>query len=207
MEERNNKVLLTVVGVLTLIASLVGATFAFFSATSTTETPVNITTSNLNLSVNADGEALKVSGIKPTTWNDDVLEDLANVGTEGYVANPDIAVIPFVVEGTSNLPGTYVVNMTTSFVSTLTTDDVSDIKYRIYERNDTTVGNQVGTEGSFAAPTDADILTNVSFTAGDITDEYVMFVYIENDTQNDQNKLQEVDFTISLGGSATQSQA
>jgi predicted ribosomally synthesized peptide with SipW-like signal peptide len=204
MDERKNKVLLTVIGVLTFIAALVGATFAYFSATSTTKEPVKVTTSNLNLSVNADGEALHVTNIKPTTWNDTALTS---------DDNPDIVKIPFTVEGTSNVAGTYLVNMKTSIALNttegLTGGEVSDIKYRIYKRTDTTVGAQVGDEGSFAAATDVNIISNVTFdgttNGGAIADEYVMFVYIANNTNEQQDQLQAVDFTISLGGSASQS--
>lgn len=191
--ENKNKILLTVIGALTFVAVLVGTTFAYFSATSTTNS-VNVTTSNLNLNVEADGAATHVTNIKPTTWDS---ETLANNDD-----NVDIAKIPFRVTGTSSVQGTYNVNLKTSIAlnDSLTGGDVSDIKYRLFDSE----GEEIGTEGSFAASTDVDILENISIAGtGDILDEYVLYVYIE-DSSAEQNKLQDVDFTISLGGSAQQ---
>ncbi len=191
--ENKNKVLLTVIGALTFIAVLVGATFAYFSATSTTNS-VNVTTSNLNLNVEANGSATHVTNIKPTTWDD---ETLANNDT-----NADIAKIPFKVTGTSSVQGTYTVNLKTSIAlnDSLTGGDVSDIKYRLFDSE----GEEIGTEGSFAASTDVNILEDITIDgSGAILDEYVLYVYI-SDNSAEQNKLQDVDFTISLGGSAQQ---
>lgn len=191
--ENKNKVLLTVIGALTFIAVLVGATFAYFSATSTTNS-VNVTTSNLNLNVEANGAATHVTNIKPTTWDD---ETLANNDD-----NVDIAKIPFKVTGTSSVQGTYTVNLKTSIAlnDSLTGGDVSDIKYRLFDSE----GEEIGTEGSFAASTDVNILEDITIDgSGAILDEYVLYVYI-SDNSAEQNKLQDIDFTISLGGSAQQ---
>lgn len=192
MENKNSKVLLTVIGVLTFLAALIGATFAYFSATSTTN-EVKVTTSNLNLNVEANGAATHVTNIKPTTWNADTKD-----------TNPDVAKIPFKVTGTSSVAGTYTVNLKTNIVlnNELNGGSESDIKYRLFDSS----GTEIGTEGSFQATTDVDILEDIAITANStILDEYTLYVYIENNTEAEQNKLQDIDFTISLGGSAQQS--
>lgn len=191
--ENKNKILLTVIGALTFVAVLVGTTFAYFSATSTTNS-VNVTTSNLNLNVEADGAATHVTNIKPTTWDGATLANNDD--------NVDIAKIPFKVTGTSSVQGTYTVNLKTSIAlnDSLTGGDVSDIKYRLFDSE----GEEIGTEGSFAASTDVNILEDITIDgSGAILDEYVLYVYI-SDNSAEQNKLQDVDFTISLGGSAQQ---
>ena len=206
MERENGrgKIALTVIGAATLLIALAGATFAYFSATSTTTTQT-ITTSSLNLTVAADGEATHVSGIKPTTW----------VSTTDAETNNDIAIIPFKVTGSSSTNGTYTVNLSTNIVLNsgtvveqqdgeavpLTGGDVSDIKYRLFTKE----GTEIGSEKSFSATTNEDIVTNGTITADvPLNDEYILYVYIENDESNPQNKLQGIDFTITLGGSASQ---
>lgn len=206
MERENvkGKIALTVIGVATLLTALVGATFAYFSATSTT-TAQTVTTANLNLSITADGAATHVTNIKPTTWSDTMSDNTTNA---------DIARIPFKVTGTSSTNGKYTVNMQTSIALNngtvveqeggeavaLNGGEISDIKYRLYKKDGTAVGN----EQSFAATTDVDIVTNAAITANvALTDEYILYVYINN-TGKAQNKLQGIDFTITLGGSAIQ---
>ena len=206
MERENGRgrIALTVIGAATLLIALAGATFAYFSATSTTTTQT-ITTSSLNLTVAADGEATHVSGIKPTTW----------VSNTDAKTNNDIAIIPFKVTGSSSTDGTYTVNLSTNIVLNsgtvveeqgqagvpLTGGDVSDIKYRLFTKE----GTELGSEKSFSATTNEDIVTNGTITADvPLNDEYILYVYIENDESNPQNKLQGIDFTITLGGSASQ---
>ena len=71
-------------------------------------------------------------------------------------------------------------------------------------------GSEVLGEQSFAATTNVDIITNGSITIPEgattvsLNDEYILYVYIKNNPGKAQNKLQEVNFTISLGGSASQ---
>ncbi len=202
-ENMKGKIALTVIGAATLLVALAGATFAYFSATSTTETKT-ITTSNLNLTVAANGDATHVSNIKPTAWT-----SAADTAT-----NEDIAVIPFKVTGTSSTNGTYVINMQTDItlnagtvVETqggeaveLSGGSVSDVKYRLYKDGQEIIG-----ETAFSASTNVDIVTNGTITADvALNDEYVLYVYILNDEENPQNKLQGIDFTITLGGSAAQ---
>ena len=204
-ENRKSRIVLTVVGAATLLTALVGATFAWFSATSTTATQ-QVTTSSLNLTVAANGDATHVSEIKPTAWSATMSENESNA---------DIAKIPFKVTGTSSTNGTYTINMQTGITLNagtvveeqgkdpvaLTGGSAADIKYRLYKD-----GAQVGVEGSFSETTNVNIVTDGAITADvALNDEYVLYVYIQNKDEA-QNKLQNVDFTITLGGSATQAQ-
>lgn len=203
-ENMKGKIALTVIGAATLLVALAGATFAYFSATSTTETKT-ITTSNLNLTVAANGAATHVSNIKPTTFT----------SASDAESNDDIAIIPFKVTGTSSTNGTYVVNMQTNIalnngtvVETqggeaveLKGGEVADVKYRLYKNGAEIIG-----ETAFEVTTNEDIVTNGIITANEaLDDEYVLYVYIK-DSNKDQNKLQGIDFTITLGGSAVQAQ-
>lgn len=199
-EDMKGKIVLTVIGAATLLVALAGATFAYFSA-SDQATAQTVTTSNMNLNVAiTDASVANIKNIKPTTWTDD------------FASNKDITAIPFVVSGTSSADGVYNVNMQTAInlkttqqapdgsTVNLTGGNVSDIKYRLYKD-----GAPVGEEGSFAATTNVDIVTNGQITANSaLSDSYVLYVYIKNDTKTEQNQLQEVEFTITLGGSATQ---
>lgn len=203
-ENTKGKIALTVIGAATLLVALAGATFAYFSATSTTETKT-ITTSNLNLTVAANGAATHVSNIKPTKWT----------SVDAVASNEDIAVIPFKVTGTSSTNGTYVVNMQTDITLNPSTvvetqggqavglkgGEVADVKYRLYKN-----GKEIIGETAFEAATNKDIVTNGVITANNaLNDEYVLYVYIK-DNDSDQNKLQGINFTITLGGSAVQAQ-
>lgn len=196
-ENMKGKIALTVIGAATLLVALAGATFAYFSATSVTEERT-VTTSNLNLNVAINGSSAHVTNIKPTTWT----------SLDAAATNADISKIPFKVTGESSTNGTYVVNMQTSIALNPGTDadgkalvggEVGDIKYRLYKGDQEVIG-----ETAFTASTNVDIVTNGAITAGTaLNDEYMLYVYIK-DNSGDQNKLQAIDFTITLGGSASQ---
>ena len=211
-ENMKGKIALTVIGAATLLAALAGATFAYFSATSTTATR-EITTANLNLKVAIDGEAAKIENIKPTKWT----------SATAAASNADIAVIPFTVSGDSSTNGAYTINMQTSVTLNdgtvveqqpadgdeavqvpLKGGEISDIKYRLFD----STGAELITETAFDADENGainvDIITNGTITANEtLDDSYTLYVYIK-DSDGDQNKLQDIDFTITLGGSASQ---
>jgi len=206
-ENMKGKIALTVIGAATLLVALAGATFAYFSATSTTAERT-ITTSNLNLKVAlVDSDAGKIENIKPTTW----------VSTDDAETNADIAVIPFTVSGTSSTNGIYTVNMQTSVAlnsGTVVEEEgkaavelkggsISDIKYRLYDSE----GNELIEETAFdsTGAINVDLIDDGAITADeDLNDTYTLYVYIKNDASNPQNKLQGINFTITLGGSASQ---
>jgi len=203
-EDMKGRVTLTVIGAATLLVALAGATFAYFSATSTTTTQ-QVTTSNLNLNVAANGDATHVTNIKPTTWDESVMEN--------NISNEDVVQIPFKVTGTSSIDGTYAVDLETVISLNAGTvvenqggeavelkgGDVSDIKYRLYDGDEEIIG-----ETAFEATTKHQILKDKPIIANQqLIDTYVLYVYVK-DSGDDQNKLQDIDFTITLNGKATQ---
>lgn len=193
MEDSKNKVLLTVVIAITLLVALVGATFAYFSATSTSAEQT-VTTSSMNLLVSVQGST-HITDIAPTTF------DYATVND-----NKNVAKIPFTVTGSSSQAGTYTINLNNNIQlkdtladgTALTGGKLSDLKYQLY----TADGQQVLGETDYTTAS-FDLISNHSIVAGDIDDSYVLYVYIKEATE-DQNKFQQNDFTITLSGSAKQ---
>ena len=189
MEDNKHKVLLTVIGVGTLLIALAGATFAYFSATSVTTTQT-VTTSTMDLSVLADTNTTHITNIKPTTWSDDVAAN---------VANADIAKVSFKVTSTSTAAGSYAISMTSPNLALNTGNDAAgnplkggnlgQVKYKVYKvegSSYTPVTDPAGT-GDFAAPTAEKEIATGTVTSS-LEDHYVIFVYIENDEENAQNQ-------------------
>lgn len=189
--DKKNKLILTVLAVLTLFIALIGATFAYFSAVSQSK-PQVITTSSLSLLVTISGSS-NVTNIKPTTWSSN-MEDNEN--------NKDVAKIPFTVTSNSKVNGTYDVTMTTNIAtnSALTGGDVSDIKYKLYK------DNVKVKEGSLSANFNEKVITNGVIALNDnLNDSYKLYIYIEN-KPNAQNILQNINFTVNLSGNANQTE-
>lgn len=188
--DKKNKTILTVLSVLTLLVALLGATFAYYSATSKSE-PQIITTSSLSLSINIDG-SINVDNIKPTNW-----VSLASAQT-----NKDITRIPFTVSSPAGVKAVYSVNMDTVIPSNseLTGGDASDIKYKLFKDGETTPLK----EGSFSSNFNEQIITNSEIALNTpLNDKYVLYVYIENENA-EQNTLQNISFSINLTGRADQ---
>ena len=71
-DKKIHNTLLTIIGVMTLLVAVIGATFAYFSATYTAK-PQNIKTGELKVSASSSIDHNE--NIKPTKWNgDDVSE-------------------------------------------------------------------------------------------------------------------------------------
>lgn len=206
MEDRKHKILLTVIGAGTLLVAMAGATFAYFSATSTT-TKQTVTTSSMDLTVAADTNTTHITNIKPTTWNDTVATN---------VSNADIAKVSFKVTSTSTSAGTYTIKMTAPRLALNTGNDAAgnplsggtldQIKYKVYKvSGDTyTAVTGAGATGTLDNPsTEKTIVVNAPINSS-LNDQYVIFVYIEN-ADAAQNQLQGLDFDISVTGTASQS--
>lgn len=216
MEERKSKILLTAIGAGTLLVAMVGATFAYFSATYTTTTQ-EVTTADLNLTVTADSNTTHITNIKPTTWSDTLATNLTNT---------DIAKVSFKVTSTSSSAGTYSIEMLSNNLKLNTSTvleeqggtavalqggSLSDIKYNVYKlsgdassASSYTAVSGTGATGTFDAPTTAkEIISGATITSS-LNDQYVIFVYIENKDEA-QNQLQGLDFDVTVTGSASQS--
>jgi len=188
--DKENKTGLTILWILTLIITLVGAAFAYYSATSTSE-PQVITTSSLSISVTLKGST-NVNNIKPTTWT-----SLAEAET-----NSDIAKIPFVVSTTAGVKGIYSVNMKATIPSnsSLTGGSASDVKYKLFRDGETSVLK----EGSLSTNFSENIIIDVPITEGIASnDNYNLYIYIDNKDEA-QNTLQGISMSIGLTGTANQ---
>ena len=224
MEGNKHKVLLTVIGAGTLLIALAGATFAYFSATSTT-VEREITTSSMDLQVTADTGTTHIENIKPTTW--DASDMSKNVG------NSDIAKVAFKVTSSSTTAGTYSIDMTAPRLAlnsgtvveqengqavALTGGSLDQVMYKVYKVNGSTYTAVDGAAGELSSLADAgdgnyattvtpiQIIKNAPISST-LNDQYVIFVYIENDEEHPQNKLQGLNFDITVEGSASQAQS
>ena len=205
-ENMKGKIALTVIGAATLLVALAGATFAYFSATSTTTTQT-VTTSSMDLTVEADTNTTHIENIKPTTWSDTVSDN---------VANSDIAKVSFKVTSTSTAAGTYQIKMTAPGLALNTGNDadgnklvggtLDQVMYKVYKVNGSTYTPVTATEatGDLSDPSAAKLIVTDAAISGTLNDQYVIFVYIENDDKSPQNQLQGLDFEISVTGSAAQ---
>jgi len=192
MENKNNNVLLTVLGVCTLLVALVGASFAYFTATEKSEDQ-NIQTGHLEVQsvLNATGQ----SEIKPTTF-----------ATATADTNDDIAKFVFNVTGenTTVTGATYDIQLmgAASGIGEDTTKGgtVADIEYALY-KGDAATGTLVKT-GSFSTITAA---TTISDGTNSLTastdDDYTLYVYIK-ETNTNQDNLQNVTISATMNAIA-----
>ena len=127
MIDKKNRTILMILGFLTIIITMIGATFAYFKAVSQSE-PQILTTTSLSINIGIKN-SLNVKNITPTTWSENMDDNLNN---------ENIAHIPFVVSSDSKIKALYGVNMTTNIKpnNTLTGGEASDIKYVLYKNLD-----------------------------------------------------------------------
>ena len=180
--------LVTILSILTLLALLIGATFCYFSM-SATSTPQVITTSNLNFIVGISGNATNINNISPTTWSDNILNDING--------NKNIAKIPFTVSSTSDVKYDWDVKIS-SLVQTnsnLSGGNISDIKYKVYENKTFIKGGDISTNEV--------IVSGTNSSTQNLSKSYDLYVYIE-ETDNEQNSLQGISFNVNLVGNADQ---
>ena len=187
MENNKNSVLLTVLGVCTLLVALVGASFAYFTATATT-TNQNVQTGKLEVQSTLSETAQ--SNIKPTTFATDTAD-----------TNADIAKFTFNVKGagTTVTGGTYNIQLlgAASGIKELPNQGtIADIEYALYEGTAET-GTLVKT-GSFSTISSS---TTINGTAKALTastdDTYTLYVYIKETNQN-QDNLQAVTISATM---------
>ncbi len=191
MENNKNSVLLTVLGVCTLLVALVGASFAYFTATATT-TNQNVQTGKLEVQSTLSETAQ--SNIKPTTF-----------ATGTADTNADIAKFTFNVKGvgTTVTGGTYNIQLlgAASGIKELPNQGtIADIEYALYEGTAET-GTLVKT-GSFSTISSS---TTINGTAKALTastdDTYTLYVYIKETNQN-QDNLQAVTISATMNALA-----
>ena len=190
MEDNRHKIVFTVIVVATFIVVVIGATFAYFSATSDT-VKQKVTTGVLNV-VATTGEVTGAN-IKPTTF------DSSNI--DEALTNPDIAQIPITVTLTgTTIDSYYNIYLTTTNVQKNADEkkeggEYSDIKWVLISNDDTKKvlysgqfeENSTKTDGNFTNKKLND--TNIDITPAGKTEEgtdnenidkYILLIYIEN---------------------------
>ncbi|MBQ7141346.1 MAG: hypothetical protein IJO32_07590 [Bacilli bacterium] len=180
MENRNN-VLLTVIGVATLLVVLVGASFAYFTATAST-TADQVETGKLEITSALTGTS--ENRIKPTDFT---------VGED----NVDVAEFTFTVTGgATNVDGaTYdirLLGLLTGVAETADKGSADDIKYALYDSTNTPVAT-----GSFADVTAETIIATNKPLSGSTNDVYTLYVYIE-ESHGNQDNLQNVTINATM---------
>ncbi len=199
--ENPNRTLLTIVGVATILVAIIGASFAYFSANSTSSSQ-EVTTGKLMLTA-ASGSTGNLN-ISPTTFS--------NVSEAA--ADPNIAKITLevVTDGTTISTGKYKITFSTTGIALNTGNDangdslvggsLSDIKWALYDTTDSSSPKGTGTFESGNA-TDLVAVDNILFPMGNNTDNYILYIWIEN-TDQPQNKLQELTITATMEAIALQ---
>lgn len=202
MENKTNNIVLTIIAVATLLVAIIGASFAYFSATSTSSSQ-KITTGKL--SVIASSSSINEANIKPTTWDNEKMTT--------NIDNPDIAKLPFTVNTTdTTISSEYDIFLSTIGVALndegnisntpLFGGDLSDIKWVLIKENDKSIVDK----GDF---TGGDV-TNKKLNTNSIeivpgVDSYKLLFYI-SDSENLQDKLQNVTISAAVSVEGKQKQ-
>ncbi len=182
MESNKNSVLLTVLGVCTLLVALIGASFAFFSAQSTTQTE-NVKTGELKVVTTLN--RIESDNIKPTTF------DQAEAAE-----NDDVAKLTFNVKGTGTTVdggkySIYILGAATPKEVGGAGGSLDDIKYELYQ------GSVQKAQGKYSdIVSDTPILEDIDLTSA-TDDNYTLYVYI-NESGSNQDKLQNIDITTTM---------
>ena len=195
MEKKKNNstsVVLTIVGVATLLVALVGATFAYFTASSTSSEQT-VDAGKLEV-VSTLGDTSQTN-IMPTTW------DSATISNND--SNDNIAKFTLNVDGgATDVRGAVYDLSITGAVNTTTVNngvaeqggDNSDVKYQLVKYG------EVKATGDFTNLTAKSILTGQTLT-GSTSDKYTLYVYILEDNTN-QDKLQGATVSVRMTANA-----
>lgn len=200
--ENKNKIIITIISITILVLVTVGASFAYFSAISNTETQ-SITTGKIN--IKATSSKANADNIKPTIWDDIVALN---------VANEDIAQVKLSVNtfGTTIDNATFNIYFTTEGIElnndeNLTGGTLEDLKWKLVDSSNTLIGSGDFSNGNATRPvlantTPIPVISNAT-SEEEATKTFILFIYIEN--KNDkQDKLQNMNFTATLSATAQQ---
>lgn len=200
-ENRKKNLTITIIGIITLIVATIGATFAYFSSVSNT-TAQSVKTGELKL--NATSSKLNATNIKPTTWNSVIANN---------VANENIAQVMLSVNtyGTTVENAKYDIYLSTSGINLNTTDglqggSLADIKWKLVDASNTIIGSGDFSNGNYSDPTKITdnpiVIDNINSTEEESTKTYILFIYIEDNGQQDQ--LQGLNITATMSAKALQ---
>jgi len=191
MGNNKNNILLTVLGVCTLLVALVGASFAYFTATAKT-TDQNVQTGKLE--VQSTLSATSQTNIKPTDF-------AANTAD----SNTDVAKFTFNVKGvgTTVTGGTYNIQLLGAVADAKAVENqgtTADIEYALYKG--TAADGDLVKTGSFSTITSASIINTTPYELIDSTnDTYTLYVYIK-ETRENQDNLQGVTISATMNALA-----
>jgi hypothetical protein len=191
MENKSSNLLLTVIGVATLLVAIAGASFAFFTATAST-TDQNVATGKLVVS--ATTGSVTGANIKP------VAETALSTDFDSIKANNDIVKIPVNV----NTSGTTITTANTDKViadldlyltaisgfdkETYTNGVPTDIKWKLVN----STGAEINSGEFDKSATELRLTTNpttLNITSDVTSYDYTLLVYIEETNEN-QDDLQ-----------------
>jgi len=215
MENNNGKgIFYGVIGVATLIVAIIGATFAYFSASATSD--ADITGQTLDIAGDFSLSVKRVNKSETVASDDLVPSDLT----------ADTTVIGNALEAQcvdAGYTGCHVYNITASSGQTLDTasikltldtelnttnsEAVTDWKYVLYTGTDSTITSLVeGGNGSFNLETAFDMHKGATITGGTPVTYYLM-VYIANDANNAQDAGDTKDVTGTYSGTVSMTAA
>ena len=183
MKKDGNKTLITILSIATLCVAMISTAFAYFSTISTTETQTITTSSS---SINILSVKNEISNIKPTTFQFETVN-----------TNSDVHTVTITITGETSEAGKYTMKMNQPNIVVGTEPNngtASDIKYALYEG---TTQKLAPTSFTGTGSGKVNLLSNVSYAAGNIAGEYKLYIWIENN-QASQNNLQNIDFDLSF---------
>lgn len=185
MENNRSNVLLTVIGIATLLVVLVGASFAYFTATASA-TADQVETGKLDITSALTGTF--ENKIKPTefVYGED---------------NIDVAEFTFTVTGgATNVEGAKydikLMGLLTGVGEAADKGSADDIKYALYDSTNTRVAT-----GKFTDVTAATTIVTDKALTGSTNDVYTLYVYIE-ESHGNQDNLQNVTINATMHAEA-----
>ncbi len=175
MENNKNNVLLTIIGVATLLVALVGASFAYFSATGGTATQ-DVSTGTLKISAVAG--AVNGANIKPVTFAED-----ATVATK--IASSDVVKLPVTVTTTgTTIDSEYNMYLTTTGIALNTAagegGSLADLKWELVKGADGAEALVAKGDFTNGNVTKSQIGSAVEIPENGTVDEYKLLIYIAN---------------------------
>ncbi len=197
MKENKNNVLLTIIGAATLLVAIVGASFAYFSATGGTASQ-DVQTGSLKISAVAG--SIEEANIKPVA-------DADITSIEEKLANNDVVKLPITVTTTgTNVSSEYNIFLTTTGIGldeSKTGGSLEQLKWELLQGED---GSEASiATGNFASGDVTKLQLNstaFNIVNGGAVDNYKLLIYIQNteDTPGEpgsgvQDKLQGMSFT------------
>lgn len=203
--EKKNTILLTVIAIATLLVAVVGATFAYFTATVTTENSENNTTTVKTYALAAAkmnmGSLVSSDGAYP-----------------GFKTVKSVTVTGSCPEGQTSCEN---VNAVITVTPTIASEFGSDVTWSLYKSNDTAISctsslvtnggkyydnaTCTGTDGLTPVITGSTAAKTTNVTVSkDTNDTYYLVVEYANNETADQNTQQGKSFSVAIDFTAAQ---